>query len=163
MGRLILGIDPGNARCGWGLVSEDVGRLELVACGCLETPKGLGSGQCLMQVYTGIQELLATYQPSCLAMEKLFFNRNITSAMGVAEARGVVLLAAAQAGVAVAEYTPSEIKETVVGTGAAKKKEVGLAVALTFGLAKPPSPDDTADAVAVAMTHSFWSELNGLE
>ena len=116
-----------------------------------------------MQVYTGIQELLATYQPSCLAMEKLFFNRNITSAMGVAEARGVVLLAAAQAGVAVAEYTPSEIKETVVGTGAAKKKEVGLAVALTFGLAKPPSPDDTADAVAVAMTHSFWSELNGLE
>ena len=134
MGRLILGIDPGNARCGWGLVSEDVGRLELVACGCLETPKGLGSGQ-----------------------------RLITSAMGVAEARGVVLLAAAQAGVAVAEYTPSEIKETVVGTGAAKKKEVGLAVALTFGLAKPPSPDDTADAVAVAMTHSFWSELNGLE
>lgn len=159
MSKLVLGIDPGNARCGWGLVREEGGCLSLVACGCVETPKEAAAGERLASVYEGIRRVISEYEPDCLAMEKLFFNRNITSAIAVAEARGVVLLAANQASLPVFEYTPLEIKETVTGDGKAKKNEVGQMVVLTLGLKKKPTPDDTADAVAVAITHHFWGDL----
>ena len=159
MSKLVLGIDPGNARCGWGLVKEDEGGLSLVACWCVETPKDSPAGERLASVYEGIRGVIAEYKPDCMSMEKLFFNRNITSAIAVAEARGVVLLAACQADLPVFEYTPLEIKETVVGDGKAKKNEVGQMVVLTLGLKKKPTPDDTADAVAVAITHHFWGDL----
>ncbi|MBQ7502917.1 crossover junction endodeoxyribonuclease RuvC [bacterium] len=163
MGQVILGIDPGNARCGWGVVSEDdEGALHLVECGCIETPKEALPGERLSEVYEGITEVIARHRPDGMAIEKLFFNRNITSAIAVAEARGVILLAAQQAGLPVSEYTPSEIKETMTGDGRAKKGDIGKMVVLTLGLKKKPTPDDTADAVAIAITHHFWGGLNDL-
>ncbi|MGM9999440.1 MAG: crossover junction endodeoxyribonuclease RuvC [Candidatus Bruticola sp.] len=161
MSKLVLGIDPGNARCGWGVVAEENDQLFMLECGCIETGKDQEAGGRLAAVYTGITEVLVKYQPDYLAIEKLFFNRNITSAIAVAEARGVILLAAHEAGVPVSEYTPSEIKETMTGDGRAKKKDIGNAVVLTLGLEKAPTPDDTADAVAIALTHIFWSDFNG--
>lgn len=162
MSQIVLGIDPGNARCGWGVVvASDEGQLSLLDCGCIETGKDEASGERLAAVYTGIKAVLAKYSPEQLAIEKLFFNRNITSGIAVAEARGVILLAAHEAGVPVFEYTPSEIKETMTGDGKAKKKDIGAAVVLTLGLERPPTPDDTADAVAIAITHLFWSSFNG--
>ncbi|MGM9992941.1 MAG: crossover junction endodeoxyribonuclease RuvC [Candidatus Bruticola sp.] len=161
MSKLVLGIDPGNARCGWGVVAEEDDQLSMLACGCLETGKNQEAGGRLAAVYTGISEVLTKYRPDELAIEKLFFNRNITSGIAVAEARGVILLAAHEAGVPVFEYTPSEVKETMTGDGRAKKKDIGEAVVLTLGLEKAPTPDDTADAVAIALTHLFWISFNG--
>jgi len=162
--QVILGIDPGNARCGWGVIREDDGgELKLVACGCVETPKEALPGERLSEVYEGISRVIAEYKPDCMAIEKLFFNRNITSAIAVAEARGVILLAAQQAGLPVSEYTPSEIKETMTGDGRAKKSDIGRMVVLTLGLKKKPTPDDTADAVAIAITHQFWGGLNAVQ
>ena len=161
MAKVILGIDPGNARCGWGVVQEEGGELAMLACGCVETPKEEIAGNRLLSVYEQICTILKEYHPRALSMEKLFFSRNVTSAMAVAEARGVVPLAAAQAQVPVYEYTPSEIKETMTGNGQAKKKEVEAAVVYTLNLDKAPKPDDTADAVAIAITHIFWEDFNG--
>lgn len=132
----------------------------MLDCGCVETDKDDWQGDRLLQVYEGVKGLLDSYAPDELAIEKLFFSRNVTSAIAVAEARGVILMAAAQSGVPVTEYAPSEIKETMTGNGQARKKDMGQAVVITLGLDKAPTPDDTADAVAIAITHHFWSSIN---
>lgn len=157
--RIILGIDPGNARCGWGVLDAAGGRLALVDSGCLTTPVRMESGQRLLHIYDGICGLIQTYKPDELAIEKLYFNRNITSAMAVSEARGVVLLAATQCGVPISQYTPSQIKEVMTGKGTANKDEVRLMVMTALNLTKKPSPDDVSDAIAIAITHSFMRDL----
>jgi len=123
LSRLVLGVDPGNARCGWGLVAEEEGRLSMVACGCLSTPSTMGRVQRLLRIHQGLAEILQHHRPDEVAVEQLFFNRNVTSAMAVGEARGIALLAAGQHDLPVAEYTPSRVKEALTGSGRATKQD----------------------------------------
>lgn len=147
----VLGIDPGTALLGYGIVREHGGRREAVTYGVLRTPADMAPAARLLQLYEGVAELLATYRPDVVAVEELFFSRNVTSALAVGQARGVVLLAAAQAGLPVAEYKPAQVKQAVAGYGKAEKPQVQQMVRLALGLAAVPKPDDTADALAVAL------------
>ena len=160
MSRLILGVDPGNARCGWGLVAEEAGRLTMVECGCLSTPSTMGRVERLLRIHQGLAEILQRHRPDEVAVEQLFFNRNVTSAMAVGEARGVALLAAGQQGLPVGEYTPSQVKEALTGSGRASKDELRTVVVMTLGLERPPRPDDVSDALGIALTHVFHRQLS---
>lgn len=147
----ILGIDPGTAICGFGLVDWEGNRLRPVAYGAIRTAPDRPLAQRLALIYDELQQLLHKYRPERIGVEQLFFNRNVTTAMAVGQARGVVLLAAAQAQLAVEEYTPSQIKQAVTGYGKADKGQVtGMTVRL-LGLAQAPKPDDVADALAIAI------------
>ncbi len=147
-----LGVDPGTARLGFGVVAGgDPPRA--IAFGVVETPAATPMPERLVVLYDAVAALIATHQPDALAVEQLFFARNVTNAMTVGQARGVVLLAAAQVGVRVAEYTPAEVKQAVAGYGKADKEQMQEMVRLTLGLEAPPRPDDAADALAVALCH----------
>lgn len=148
-----MGIDPGSHRCGWGVVSGVPGRYRVWDYGCIEPPEQAEDGERLLYIYRQMRELVERYHPQELSIEKLFFNRNVTSCIGVAQARGVVLLAAQEAGLRIAQYTPGDIKKAVTGSGKADKKEVTLMVVAYLGLEHKPALDDTADALAVAITH----------
>ena len=150
---IVLGIDPGLAIVGWGVVEYKNAKFRTLAYGSIQTPAGTTTEERLTQIYRGICELIQTYHPNEVAVEELFFNTNITTGIRVAEARGVVLLAAQQAGVKIQEYTPSQVKQAVVGYGKAEKKQVITMVTNILGLSKPPKPDDTADALAIAICH----------
>jgi crossover junction endodeoxyribonuclease RuvC len=147
----VLGIDPGTALLGYGIVHEQGGRREAVAFGVLRTGPEVPAAQRLLQLHQGIADLLAAHQPDVVAVEELFFSRNVTSALAVGQARGVVLLAAAQAGLPVAEYKPAQVKQAVAGYGKAEKPQVQQMVRMSLGLTAVPKPDDTADALAVAL------------
>ncbi len=150
----ILGIDPGLAIIGWGVIEYQGSKFHTVAYGSLRTPAGIPTEQRLKLIYEGMQELINTYHPDAMAIEELFFNTNITTGIRVAEARGVLLLAAEQAGIPMQEYTPSQVKQAVVGYGKAEKRQVIAMVTMLLGLAEPPKPDDTADALAIAICHA---------
>ena len=150
----ILGIDPGLAIVGWGVIEYEKSKFHTVAYGALRTPAGVCTEERLKMLYDGMVELLQTYNPDAVAIEELFFNTNITTGIRVAEARGVLLLAARQAGVAMQEYTPLQVKQAVVGYGRAEKKQVMTMVAMLLGLKEIPKPDDTADALAIAICHA---------
>lgn len=149
---MTLGIDPGTAILGYGLV---VGEDEpvAVAYGVLRTASDQPMPARLATLYDGVSALIAQYHPDVLAIEQLLFGRNVTTALAVGQARGVVLLAAAQAGMPVAEYKPAQVKEAVVGYGKASKAQMQELVRLLLGLAETPQPDDAADALAVAICH----------
>ena len=161
-GTAVLGIDPGSHRCGWSIVRGSSGCYTAVDYGCITPPADCQPGERLHCIYEQINDIIGRYHPGELSIEKLFFNKNITSCIGVAEARGVVLLAAQQAGLAVSEYTPADIKKALTGTGKANKNEVTLMVMAYLGLKKKPTPDDTADALAIAITHICSRALNPL-
>jgi crossover junction endodeoxyribonuclease RuvC len=151
---LALGIDPGTATTGYGLVrltTQDA--LEAVAFGVIVTPPNMPAHARLLMLYRDLKELISIHHPDCCAVEKLFFQRNVSTAMAVGQARGVVLLAVAETGDEVAEYTPNEIKQAVVGYGSAGKRQVQEMVRTLLGLPEIPKPDDAADALAVAITH----------
>jgi crossover junction endodeoxyribonuclease RuvC len=148
---IVLGIDPGTAALGYGVVESRSGRLRMVDAGCLVTKPDASLPQRLLAIHALLDELIGLHQPDLVAVERLFFSRNVQTAFAVGQARGVVLLAAAQADVAVREATPSEVKLAVTGHGRAEKDQVGRMVAVCLGLAEPPTPDDTADALAVAI------------
>lgn len=151
---LTLGIDPGTAITGYGLVREtDDGGLETVAFGVIETPSRELPEKRLLLLYDELKKIILLHRPDACAVEKLFFQKNVKTALAVGEARGVVLLAIAQAGMTVAEYTPMEIKQAVVGYGGAEKMQVQQMVKALLGLAQIPKPDDAADALAVAICH----------
>lgn len=151
---LALGIDPGTATTGYGLVrSQPDGSLQSVAYGVLTTPKEMSAPERLDLLYRQLNEILLLHRPETAAVEKLFFQRNISTAIAVGQARGVTLLALAQAGLAVAEYTPNEVKQAVAGYGSAGKRQVQEMVRVLLGLQELPKPDDAADALAVAITH----------
>lgn len=150
---LTLGIDPGTARLGFGLV-DDTDGLHAVEFGVVETSSGGPMPLRLVELYDAIEALIAQRRPDALAVEQLFFARNVTNALAVGQARGVVLLAAARAGLSVAEYTPSEVKQAVAGYGKADKAQMGEMVRIILGLDRVPRPDDAADALAVALCHS---------
>jgi crossover junction endodeoxyribonuclease RuvC len=148
---IVLGIDPGTASLGYGTIERTGGRLRAVDYGCLTTSADAPLPDRLQQIHALVTELIAMHRPDVVAVERLFFSRNAQSAFGVGQARGVVLLAAAQGGLPVREATPNEIKMAVTGYGAADKGQVGRMVEVILGLDAVPTPDDTADALATAI------------
>ena len=151
---LVLGIDPGTAITGYGLVREIGGRqAELVDYGVIRTPSGQPMAQRLKQLFHDLTNVIAEHRPDEAAVEELFFSRNVTTALSVGQARGVALLAAAEAGLPVHEYKPREIKQAVVGYGNASKEQIQQMVRVLLGIDEIPRPDDAADAVAVAICH----------
>ena len=158
----ILGIDPGIGRMGWGIVDENGSKVKVVAYDCLETSKDLSTPERLQLVYETVKKLFETYHPDALSIEELFFNTNVTTAMTVGQARGVVLLAAAQADVSIGVYTPLQVKVALTGYGRAEKSQIGQMVKTVLGLEKIPKPDDTADALAIALTHVFSRKITSI-
>jgi crossover junction endodeoxyribonuclease RuvC len=151
---LALGIDPGSATTGYGLVRlVPGGNLEAVTFGAIITPPRIPDHQRLLMLYGDLKELIALQRPDTCAVEKLYFQRNVSTAITVGQARGVVLLAIAEAGLDVAEYTPNEVKQAVAGYGSADKRQVQEMVRTLLGLPEIPRPDDAADALAIAITH----------
>ena len=150
---IIFGIDPGSERTGFGCIASDGRRHRLVACGTLSAPADSAFADRLHAIHAGLVELLAAHRPDCVAIENIFHARNVRSALKLGHARGVALLAASAAGIAIAEYTPAEVKRAVVGFGRAEKGQVAQMVKLLLGLDAPPSPHDAADAVAIAICH----------
>jgi crossover junction endodeoxyribonuclease RuvC len=151
---LVIGIDPGTATTGYGLVRElQDGSLEVVDYGVVETPANLPMSQRLLALHQRLSEIILLHHPQGGAVEKLFFRRNVSTAITVGQGRGVALLALAEAGLPVGEYTPLEIKQAVVGYGGADKNQVQQMVRALLDLAEIPKPDDAADALAVAICH----------
>lgn len=150
---VILGIDPGLAIVGWGVVDCCGGRFKTLGYGSIQTPAGKPTEERLSVIYRELNALIDRFNPSEMAVEELFFNTNITTGIRVAEARGVILLCGQQKGLRMAEYTPLQVKQAVVGYGRAEKRQVITMVTAILGLASPPKPDDTADALAIAVCH----------
>ncbi len=151
---LALGIDPGIAITGYGLVRLlPDGGLEAVNYGVVVTPPQTPPHERLLLLYRDLKEILARHHPDSCAVEKLFFQRNVSTAIAVGQARGVALLAVAEAGLGLWEYTPNEVKQAVAGYGSAQKKQVQEMVRVLLALPEIPKPDDAADALAVAITH----------
>lgn len=155
----ILGIDPGIAIVGFGFIDKVSSRLVPVQYGSIQTEAYTDPGLRLKQVYEATGELLDKYKPDAVAFEKLFFNRNVTTAFSVGQARGVMILASVQRGLPIAEYTPLQVKQAVVGYGKAEKKQVQEMVRMFLKLSAVPKPDDVADALAVAICHAHSSSL----
>ena len=146
----VLGIDPGTAALGYGIVERSGGRLREIDHGCLTTSADLSLPERLLAIHALVDELLSLHEPDLMGVERLFFSRNVQTALGVGQARGVVLLAAAQHGTPVREATPSEVKSAIAGYGAADKEQVQRMVQLVLGMSELPRPDDAADALAIA-------------
>ncbi len=155
----ILGIDPGTGILGFGVVEVVGTKFRLVDGGVIKTPAHTPHDERLEEIFDGLTEIIATTKPDVVSVEKLFFSRNITTAMTVAEARGVALLTARKAKLKVYEYNPMQIKQTLTGYGKADKKQVQEMVRLQLGLKEVPKPDDCADALAAAITHSLMSRM----
>lgn len=150
---IILGIDPGLAIVGWGVVEYRVGKFRTLGYGAIRTPAGVRTEERLAGIYRDLNIIIDRFHPDEMAVEELFFNNNITTGIRVAEARGIVLLCGEQKGVRIAEYTPLQVKQAVVGYGRAEKKQVMTMVTSLLGLKEVPKPDDTADALAIAVCH----------
>lgn len=162
---IILGVDPGTAITGYGLVQSEGDALQLIAYGAITTPADWKMPQRLQHIYAELTALIRTHQPTDAVIEKLFFSKNVRTALSVGQARGVALLAAAQAGLAIHEYTPLEIKQAVVGYGRAEKTQIQQMVRMLLQLDFIPQPDDAADALAVAICHAHSAKMRriGLE
>lgn len=150
----IIGIDPGYAIMGYGILDYNGNKFKTVTYGSIETPAGIPMPERLNMIYTELDRILSEYQPEEASVEELFFNSNTTTAISVGEARGVALLACERHGVKISEYTPLQIKQSLVGFGRAEKKQVQTMVKLILNLKEVPKPDDTADAVAAAICHA---------
>ncbi len=160
---LVLGIDPGTATTGYGLVRElPDGQFVTVEYGVILTPPKMLAEQRLLMLYDRLNEIMLLHRPDCGAVEKLFFQRNVTTAIAVGQARGVILLSLAQHGLKLGEYTPLEVKQTVTGYGGAEKKQVQMMVQAILKLPALPRPDDAADALAIAITHLQFYRMREL-
>ncbi len=151
---IILGIDPGLAIVGWGVIEYNGSHFRTLGYGSIQTPAGQPTEQRLSTIFDCMEKLIETYHPDQVAVEELFFNTNQTTGIRVAEARGVIIMCAYRHGVKVFEYTPLQVKQAVVGYGRAEKKQVITMVTMLLGLQSPPKPDDTADALAIAVCHA---------
>ena len=151
---VILGIDPGYAIVGFGVIDYDGYNYQVIDYGVIESSKDEAMPVRMAIVYNGVSELIEKYKPDCMAVEELFWNTNQTTGIRVSQARGVILLCATQNNVKIAEYTPLQVKQAVVGYGRAEKKQVITMVTMLLGLSAPPKPDDTADALAIAICHA---------
>ena len=160
----VIGIDPGLATVGYGIVEKNGDLYRAIDYGYIGTPAGLELSRRLLDIYYSIKLLIDRFSPDELAIEKLFFCKNIKTALQVGEARGAILTAAAEKGIAIFEYTPLQVKQAAAGYGRAGKKQVQQAVCLLLGLMEIPKPDDAADALAIALCHlqsSRWQRLIG--
>lgn len=152
----ILGIDPGIGRMGWGIIEKGKSSQFMVhGYGCVETMPNSDIPGRLYALYDEVCRIIDEYDPDAMAIEDLFFAKNVKTAFSVGQARGVILLAASQKNLSIHVYTPLQVKATVTGYGKADKKQVGQMVKITLKLPKVPTPDDTADALAIALTHAF--------
>jgi len=150
----ILGIDPGYGITGFGVVDADRGKQQLVTCGAITTPAGMDFSARLEIIYNDMTALLASVKPDAVAIEELFFGQNVTTGIGVAQSRGVILLAIRQAGLEVTSYKPMQVKQAVVGYGNATKHQVQEMTKRLLHLSAMPKPDDAADAIAIALCHA---------
>ena len=150
----ILGIDPGYGITGFGLIEADRGQYSLLQCGAITTPAGMDFSARLEIIYEDMRQLLETTKPEAVAIEELFFGQNVTTGIGVAQSRGVILLAIRQAGLSVHQYKPMQVKQAVVGYGNATKHQVQDMTKRLLRLEKLPKPDDAADAIAIALCHA---------
>ena len=155
---LVLGIDPGIARCGYGIVYREHNAFVCVEYGCIETPAKTEDGDRLKMLHDELGRLIKKHKPVRAGVEKLYFSKNVTTGLQVSQARGVILLALAEAGIDLVELTPNEVKQAVSGFGAADKKQMQKMVQMTLKLKEIPKPDDAADALAVAITAACWRE-----
>lgn len=151
----ILGIDPGTARIGWAVIERNTSSPGVLAYGCITTNKHKSAEDRLSSVYHDVQKLIKRFAPTDMAMENLFFTTNAKTVIPVAEARGVILLAASQKHIPVSSYSPVTIKSAIAGYGRADKTQVTRMIMRTLNLKTKPTPDDTADALAVALTHAY--------
>ena len=161
---VVIGIDPGTALTGYGLVQEkEDGGLKVLGYGVIQTPPGLPMPERLLELHRQLREVILLHRPQSGAVEKLFFQRNVRTALSVGQARGVILLALAEAGLPVIEYTPLEVKLAVAGYGGADKNQVQQMVRALLDLDEIPHPDDAADALAVAICHVHSARMRGLQ
>ena len=151
---IILGIDPGLAIVGWGVLEYNGSHFRPLGYGSILTPSTMSTEERLVEIYRVMGQIIERYHPDSMAVEELFWNTNQTTGIRVSEARGVILLAGAMAGIPIFEYTPLQVKQAVVGYGRAEKKQVITLVTMMLKLEKPPKPDDTADALAIAICHA---------
>ena len=150
---VIIGIDPGIAIVGWGVLEYSGNKFTVLDFGSIQTPSDMSTEDRLCAIYDGLKTIIHKYKPQYMAIEELFWNTNQKTGIRVSEARGVILLCARQCGLEIAEYTPLQVKQAVVGYGRAEKKQVIAMVTMLLNLPKPPKPDDTADALAIAICH----------
>lgn len=160
--RIILGIDPGLAHTGWGIVSQEGPRLGCVAYGCVTTTPAKSLPLRLKHIYDQIFAVVERYEPSCVGIETIWFGNNITAAFGTGQARGAALVACANGNLDIGEYTPKAIKNAVVGTGSAEKAQVQYMVARILNLPTIPKPDHAADALAAAICYSAHKRADGV-
>jgi crossover junction endodeoxyribonuclease RuvC len=160
-GAIILGIDPGTATMGWGVIRQDGNRLRYVQHGTVTTPSDWEMPRRLGRLFDGVTELIQGYRPATVAVEELFFNANVTTAITVGQARGVALLAAYKAGIEVHEYTPLQVKQAITSYGRADKRQVQEMVRALLNLRETPKPDDAADGLAIAICHAFSARMSG--
>ncbi len=154
MDRVILGIDPGLANTGWGVMRQQGSKLACLAYGCVSTPKQQELSQRLLKIHDQIGAVIDKYSPECIGIETVWFGQNVTAAFGTGQARGAALVACANRGLHVGEFTPLQIKMAVVGTGSAQKKQVQYMVQKILGLGCAPRPDHAADALAAAICYT---------
>lgn len=157
----VLGIDPGIGRLGWGVIEVQSGNLKVQSYDCFETPSIMEVPKRLELIYAHMLSIIDEYKPDALGIEDLFFSNNAKTAFVVGQARGVVLLAAAQKNLSIGVYTPLQVKSAVTGYGKAEKRQVGEMVKILLKLKSVPKPDDTADALAIAITHAFSVKMKG--
>jgi crossover junction endodeoxyribonuclease RuvC len=150
---IVIGIDPGLARVGYGVIEVKNQKAIPLSYGCFETGKDQETSGRLLQIYNDIEVLIGKYPPAHISVEKLFFSKNITSAMRVSEARGVILLLAEQKNIPVTEYTPNQVKQAITGSGRADKRQMQEMIKRLLHLEKIPRPDDAADALSIALCH----------
>lgn len=155
----IIGIDPGTGILGFGVIDVVKNRARLVTAGVITTPAHTPIDVRLEEIFDGLTEIIAETKPDMMSIEKLFFTKNVTTAISVAQARGVAVLTGRKAKLPIHEYTPNEIKQTVTGYGRADKKQVQEMVRIELGLTEVPKPDDCADALAAAITHMMMSRI----
>lgn len=158
---VVIGIDPGLANCGFGVVRRRGGRLVALDGGVLTTRAGVAPERRLAQLFTAVDDLLLRHEPDALAMEALYFGQNVRTAFAVGQARGAVLCAAGRRGIACTDYTPQQVKGAVCGSGRAGKDQVTRMVQTLLSLPEPPAPDHAADALAVAICHANHAPLRG--
>ena len=151
---IILGIDPGYAIVGFGVLQSEQNRQSLLACGAINTPSGIPLSRRLLQIADDLEELISHFNPDAVAVEKLYFGNNVTTGIGVAQARGVILMTAERHNLPIYEYDPSQVKNAVVGYGKAEKHQVMEMTKRLLNLKSVPKPDDAADAVAIALCHA---------
>lgn len=156
-----MGIDPGTARVGWAAVAASGSKISALSYGCITTSAGDSPEMRLLTIHDELTKILVTYKPDSLALEDLFFATNAKTVIPVGQARGVVLLAAAQRQIPVVSYAPRAVKRAITGDGTADKSQVTRMVMRILRLDSPPKPDDTADAIAIALTHAYSYKLKG--